>query len=149
MIATSPVRHEPPPNLHLAPIEVHHQCKADVTAIGSVGTTAPPWKALSDFALQTELDQPPFQQLVSSFGESSGDEDDDTVVCLDEPSRIRRNQITAAVRMSQPVAASLYHLNRQSPPLQPMTHYIANQHIHHQAEQSIMYSSLATADASC
>jgi len=31
---------------------------------------APPWKALSDFALAADLDQAPFQQLVSSFGES-------------------------------------------------------------------------------
>jgi len=72
MVATSPVRHEPPPSLQLAPIEVH-QCQAA------------PWKALSDFALQADLDQPPFQQLVSSFGESSGDDDDDsTVVCIEE-----------------------------------------------------------------
>ena len=78
MVATSPVRHEPPSSLQLAPIEVH-QCQQQ----------APPWKALSDFALQTELDQPPFQQLVSSFGESSGDDDDDTVVCLEEPTASR------------------------------------------------------------
>ena len=75
MVATSPVRHEPPPSLQLAPIEVH-QCHQ-----------ASPWKALSDFALQADLDQPPFQQLVSSFGESSGEDDDNdsTVVCVDEP----------------------------------------------------------------
>jgi len=77
MVATSPVRHEPPPSLQLTPIEVH-QCQA------------PPWKALSDFALQTDLEQPPFQQLVSSFGESSGEDDDDsTVVCVDEPAMVR------------------------------------------------------------
>ena len=68
MVASSPVRHEPPPNMQHNPVEVQ-QYQA-------------PWKALSEFALQSELDQPPFQQLVSSFGESS---DEDTVVTLDEP----------------------------------------------------------------
>ena len=86
MVATSPVRHEPPPSLQLASIEVH-QCQAA------------PWKALSDFALQAELDQPPFQQLVSSFGESSGDDDDDsTVVCVDEPARGHLPRRTAAAQ---------------------------------------------------
>ncbi|XP_060611703.2 insulin gene enhancer protein ISL-2 isoform X1 [Anolis sagrei] len=42
-----------------------------------VQTYQPPWKALSDFALQSDLDQPAFQQLVSfsesgSLGNSSG-----------------------------------------------------------------------------
>lgn len=58
MVATSPVRHEPPPSVQLAPIEVH-QCPG-------AGAGAPPWKALSDFALQSDLEQAPFQQLVSS-----------------------------------------------------------------------------------
>ncbi|GAA6217705.1 insulin gene enhancer protein ISL-3 isoform X1 [Lates japonicus] len=42
-----------------------------------VQTYQPPWKALSEFALQSDLDQPAFQQLVSfsesgSLGNSSG-----------------------------------------------------------------------------
>jgi len=84
-------------SLQLAPIEVH-QCQA------------PPWKALSDFALQTDLDQPPFQQLVSSFGESSGEDDDDsTVVCVKETSsrgplqRRRGVPLTAAVTFQPPL----------------------------------------------
>ncbi len=68
MVASSPVRHEPPPNMQPNPVEVQ-QYQA-------------PWKALSDFALQSELEQPPFQQLVSTFGDSS---DEDTIVTLDEP----------------------------------------------------------------
>ena len=106
MVATSPVRHEPPPSVQLAPIEVHqcpatsaasvHQCpgtsgtseasvhQCPATSAASVhqcpevsgtsvhqcpgaGAGAPPWKALSDFALQSDLEQAPFQQLVSSF----------------------------------------------------------------------------------
>jgi len=114
MVATSPVRHEPPPSLQLAPIEVH-QCQA------------PPWKALSDFALQADLEQPPFQQLVSSFGESSGEDDDDsTVVCIDEPTTARaRLQRRANPRtaipfhppppppgpQSQPLVAAQFGLN--------------------------------------
>lgn len=141
MVATSPVRHEPPPSLQLAPIEVHHQCQTDLAAITSVSAVAPPWKALSDFALQTELDQPPFQQLVSSFGESSGDEDDDTVVCLDEPSRgVRRSQISGAMTSQKQLASSIsvYH-HHQSPPLQQLHH-----------RQSMMYSNnLLATDASC
>jgi insulin gene enhancer protein ISL-1 len=54
MVASSPVRHESP--LGMNPIEVH--------------SYQPPWKALSDFALHTDLDRldptaPPFQQLVN------------------------------------------------------------------------------------
>jgi len=95
MVATSPVRHEPPPSVQLAPIEVHqcpgtsaasvhqcpevsgtsvHQCpgtsgtsEASVHQCPGAGAGAPPWKALSDFALQSDLEQAPFQQLVSSF----------------------------------------------------------------------------------
>ncbi|BES91102.1 insulin gene enhancer protein, partial [Nesidiocoris tenuis] len=54
MVASSPVRHESP--LGMNPIEVT--------------SYQPPWKALSDFALHTDLDRldpsaPPFQHLVS------------------------------------------------------------------------------------
>lgn len=54
MVASSPVRHESP--IGMNPIEVQ--------------SYQPPWKALSDFALHTDLDRldpsaPPFQHLVS------------------------------------------------------------------------------------
>ena len=101
MVAASPVRHEAPMNVQLASIEVHQY-------------PAPPWKALSDFALQSDLDQPPFQQLVSSFAESSSgcDDDDDAVVCLKEPSsaRLARTRVCleddehhAALQQSSPM----------------------------------------------
>ncbi len=51
MVASSPVRHES--NLQANPVEVQ--------------SYQPPWKALSEFAMQSDLDQPPFQQLVSAF----------------------------------------------------------------------------------
>ncbi|XP_059474123.1 insulin gene enhancer protein isl-1 isoform X2 [Neocloeon triangulifer] len=56
MVASSPVRHESP--LGMNPIEVQ--------------SYQPPWKALSDFALHTDLDRldptaPPFQQLVNQM----------------------------------------------------------------------------------
>ena len=51
MVAGSPVRHEPP--MQGNPVEVQ--------------SYQTPWKALSDFAMQGDMDQPhaPFQQLVS------------------------------------------------------------------------------------
>ncbi|GLG98736.1 Insulin gene enhancer protein isl-1 [Gryllus bimaculatus] len=56
MVASSPVRHESP--LGVSPIEVQ--------------TYQPPWKALSDFALHTDLERldpgaPPFQHLVNQM----------------------------------------------------------------------------------
>ncbi|XP_056464226.1 insulin gene enhancer protein isl-2a isoform X2 [Gadus chalcogrammus] len=61
LVAGSPIRHEG--SLQCNPVEVQ--------------TFQPPWKALSEFALQSDLDQPAFQQLVSfsesgSLGNSSG-----------------------------------------------------------------------------
>ncbi|XP_026067718.1 insulin gene enhancer protein isl-2b isoform X2 [Carassius auratus] len=61
LVAGSPVRHNPSVPGH--PVEVQ--------------TYQPPWKALSEFALQSDLEQPAFQQLVSfsesgSLGNSSG-----------------------------------------------------------------------------
>lgn len=102
MVATSPVRHEAPSNLQLASIEVHQY-------------PAAPWKALTEFTLQSELDQPPFQQLISSFAESSGaEDDDDTVVSMDEPmSRSRTGHGQPNVRQG----------------LQPSFHH--HQHHHH------------------
>ncbi|CAL1604203.1 unnamed protein product [Knipowitschia caucasica] len=61
LVAGSPIRHES--TVQGNPVEVQ--------------TYQPPWKALSEFALQSDLDQPAFQQLVSfsesgSLGNSSG-----------------------------------------------------------------------------
>ena len=74
MVASSPVRHES--NVQPNPVEVT--------------SYQPPWKALSEFAMQSELDQPPFQQLVSSFGPGEhphlssssfcSEDDDDAIV---------------------------------------------------------------------
>ncbi|XP_072554517.1 insulin gene enhancer protein isl-2a [Paramormyrops kingsleyae] len=49
LVAGSPVRHDS--TVQASPVEVQ--------------TYQPPWKALSEFALQSDLDQPAFQQLVS------------------------------------------------------------------------------------
>ncbi|KAL4641941.1 insulin gene enhancer protein ISL-2 [Arapaima gigas] len=61
LVAGSPIRHDN--SVQGNPVEVQ--------------TYQPPWKALSEFALQSDLDQPAFQQLVSfsesgSLGNSSG-----------------------------------------------------------------------------
>lgn len=48
LVAGSPIRHES--TVQGNPVEVQ--------------TYQPPWKALSEFALQSDLDQPAFQQLV-------------------------------------------------------------------------------------
>nr|XP_055058686.1 insulin gene enhancer protein isl-2b [Misgurnus anguillicaudatus] len=61
LVAGSPIRHNPSVPGHQVEVQSYH----------------PPWKALSEFALQSDLDQPVFQQLVSfsetgSLGNSSG-----------------------------------------------------------------------------
>lgn len=69
MVASSPVRHESP--MQANPVEVQ--------------AYQPPWKALSDFAMQSDLDhQPPFQQLVSAFCDVTEEDDDDMIVCYDD-----------------------------------------------------------------
>ena len=59
MVASSPVRHEPPGGMQGNPVEVQ--------------TYQTPWKALSEFAMQGDMDQPhaPFQQLVSNGNSNS------------------------------------------------------------------------------
>lgn len=56
MVASSPERHDG--GLQANPVEVQ--------------SYQPPWKVLSDFALQSDIDQPAFQQLVSAAPFSSG-----------------------------------------------------------------------------
>ncbi|XP_021362176.1 insulin gene enhancer protein isl-1-like isoform X1 [Mizuhopecten yessoensis] len=51
MVASSPVRHESPMQANAVEVQSYQ----------------PPWKALSDFAMQSELEHPPFQQLMNSF----------------------------------------------------------------------------------
>jgi hypothetical protein len=68
MVASSPVRHESP--LGINPIEVQ--------------SYQPPWKALTEFALHTDLDRldpsaPPFQHLVSQV--SGGSDHSPETVC--------------------------------------------------------------------
>lgn len=43
---------------------IRHESAVQGSAV-EVQTYQPPWKALSEFALQSDLDQPAFQQLVS------------------------------------------------------------------------------------
>lgn len=42
---------------------IRHESAVQGSAV-EVQTYQPPWKALSEFALQSDLDQPAFQQLV-------------------------------------------------------------------------------------
>lgn len=58
MVASSPVRHESP--MQANPVEVQ--------------SYQPPWKALSEFAMQSELEHPPFQQLMNSFDTIDSDD---------------------------------------------------------------------------
>lgn len=51
MVAASPERHDG--GIQANPVEVQ--------------SYQPPWKVLSDFALQSDIDQPAFQQLVRDF----------------------------------------------------------------------------------
>lgn len=45
---------------------IRHESAVQGSAV-EVQTYQPPWKALSEFALQSDLDQPAFQQLVRSL----------------------------------------------------------------------------------
>lgn len=70
MVASSPVRHESP--LGMNPIEVQ--------------SYQPPWKALSDFALHTDLERldpttPPFQHLVNQVSQSGANSPNDQKQC--------------------------------------------------------------------
>ena len=56
MVAASPERHDG--GLQANPVEVQ--------------SYQPPWKVLSDFALQSDIDQPAFQQLVSVSSQCEG-----------------------------------------------------------------------------
>lgn len=56
MVAASPERHDG--GLQANPVEVQ--------------SYQPPWKVLSDFALQSDIDQPAFQQLVSVSSNRGG-----------------------------------------------------------------------------
>ncbi len=69
MVASSPVRHEGS-GIQASPVEVQ--------------SYQTPWKALSEFAMQGDIDHhhPPFQQLVSSF--LAPPDEDDTVVYLED-----------------------------------------------------------------
>ncbi|KAJ8304329.1 hypothetical protein KUTeg_017912 [Tegillarca granosa] len=64
MVASSPVRHESPVQANQVEVQSYQ----------------PPWKALSDFAMQSELEQPPFQQLMNSFEMDSDDSPYDTEI---------------------------------------------------------------------
>lgn len=75
-MASSPVRHEPPAGMQATPVEVQ--------------SYPAPWKALSDFAMQSDLEQAtaPFQQLVNSFGGGgdcgSSDDEASVMTSMDE-----------------------------------------------------------------
>ncbi|XP_071844976.1 insulin gene enhancer protein isl-1-like [Apostichopus japonicus] len=58
MVASSPVRHE---------AQMPQGSQVEVQSYQQ-----PPWKALSDFALQSDIEQPPFQQLVNFSEQNLG-----------------------------------------------------------------------------
>ena len=89
MVASSPVRHEPPANMQPTPVEVQ--------------SYPAPWKALTDFAMQSDLEQAtaPFQQLVNSFGGDcqSSDDEASVITSLDD----------AGVLMHHPGSVPYHH----------------------------------------
>ncbi|CAH1796805.1 unnamed protein product [Owenia fusiformis] len=96
MVASSPIRHEN--TIQGNPVEVQ--------------TYQPPWKALSEFAMQSDLDQPPFQQLVNSFDHGDGHPmghdgdvyslDDGTV--LHPPSSVSSDYAGTPSELSSPIS---------------------------------------------
>ena len=94
MVATSPVRHEPPSNMAPNPI--------DVQAFQA------PWKTLGDYGMgplgPPDMEHPhgpaPFQQLVSSFAESPLS-DDYSVTSLDD------DAVTSSTRQRRQVLSFL------------------------------------------
>ena len=124
MVASSPVRHEPPPNMQPNPVEVQ--------------SYQAPWKALSEFAAMGpgggEMDhgQAPFQQLVSAFGDSpplpvppsdEGDDDDDRIVTLDDSSPMSNSM--AGIPMSHMA------LFQQRNHFNSIVHHQQQHHQHH------------------
>ena len=119
MVASSPVRHEPGPNMQPAPVESYQA----------------PWKALSEFAaMGGDMEQPPFQQLVSSFagppppprpgtGHTDSDADDESIVTSLEDGA------------SYPPLSSVVMAGGGGdggvPPLPPPPHHFQH-HLHHQ-----------------
>lgn len=90
MIAASPVRHDPSGSM--APVKIHHQYQI-------------PWAFLREGGFMTQhhdldLHPPPFQKLLNSFGETS-DDDDDTVVSIDESYRAALNPGGALLSRAQ------------------------------------------------
>jgi len=95
MVAASPVSHEPPSSM--APVKVHQFQLLPWPAFlqggggGAGGAGGDPLSAgattcpvVPDYN-DPEVQPPPFQRLLSSFGHLSDDDEDDAVVSVDEP----------------------------------------------------------------
>ena len=86
MVAASPVSHETQSNM--APVKVHQFQLLPWPAFiqGAGGGDPPTYPVIADYVADTDVQPPPFQRLLSSFGHLSDDDDeDDAVVSVDEP----------------------------------------------------------------
>jgi len=93
MVAASPVSHEPLSSM--APVKVHQfqllPWPAFIQGGGggdSITPTAGSCPVVADYGglpPDADVQPPPFQRLLSSFGHLSDDDEDDAVVSVDEP----------------------------------------------------------------
>jgi len=111
MVAASPVSHEPQSNM--APVKVQQFQLLPWPAFMQGGTGDPMTAAagtcpvVADYGgltPDTDVQPPPFQRLLSSFGHLSDDDEDDAVVSVDEPN----GRALAAARQHHAVAAVGY-----------------------------------------
>jgi len=119
MVAASPVSHEPQSSM--APVKVHQfqllPWPAFIQGGGGEALTAGTCPVVADYAALPPdgdvIQAPPFQRLLSSFGHVSDDDDeDDTVVNVDEPSgrslaaALQHHAVAAVGYLHQAVHAS-------------------------------------------
>jgi len=107
MVAASPVSHEQQSNM--APVKVQQfqllpwsafiQGGGGGDPLTAASSTCPVVAEYGGLPPDTDVQPPPFQRLLSSFGHLSDDDEDDAVVSVDEPN----GRALAAVRQHRAV----------------------------------------------
>jgi len=116
MVAASPISHEPQSNM--APIKVQQfqllpwpafiQGGVGDPLTSPAGGTCPVVADYVGLPPDTDVQPPPFQRLLSSFGHLSDDDEDDAVVSVDEPN----GRALAVACQHRGVAATVGYLHQ-------------------------------------
>lgn len=112
MVAASPVSHEPQSNMtpvkvqqfQLLPWPAFLQGGGGGDPLSAAASTCPVVAEYGGLPPDTDVQPPPFQRLLSSFGHLSDDDEDDAVVSVDEPN----GRALATARQHRAVAAVSY-----------------------------------------